>query len=82
LEEVSESRSEYIDGQISPMSGGSPEHHRLIGNIYKCLDNIADEREEMTVFFTDMRLWIPLSSIDCNLPVTTIYRKIRLPQRS
>lgn len=58
-EEASEFRSEYIDGQIFPMSGGSPEHNRLIGNIYKYLDDIADDREEMNVFFADMRLWIP-----------------------
>jgi Uma2 family endonuclease len=58
-EEASEFRSEYIDGLIFPMSGGSPEHNRLIGNIYKYLDDIADEREEMNVFFADMRLWIP-----------------------
>lgn len=59
LEEVSEFRSEYIDGQIFPMSGGTPEHNRLVGNVYRYLDDVADQRQDLSVFFTDMRLWVP-----------------------
>jgi Uma2 family endonuclease len=59
LEEASEFRSEYIDGQIFPMSGGTPDHNRLTGNIYRYLDDVADARQNLSVFFTDMRLWVP-----------------------
>ena len=61
LEEVAEFRHEYLDGQIIPMAGGSAEHNRIIGNIYKCLDDALDERENVEIFFADMRLWIPLT---------------------
>jgi Uma2 family endonuclease len=59
LEETSEFRSEYIDGQIFPMAGGTPEHNRILGNIYKCLDDVAEQQDNLDVFFADMRLWIP-----------------------
>ena len=59
LEETSELRSEYLDGQIIPIAGGSPEHNRIIGNIYRLLDDSADEYDDVAVFFSDMRLWIP-----------------------
>jgi Uma2 family endonuclease len=59
LEEVSEFRSEYVDGQIFPMSGGTPEHNRLAGNVYRHLDDVADRHEDLSVFFADMRLWVP-----------------------
>jgi Uma2 family endonuclease len=61
LEEAAEFRSEYIDGQIIPMAGGSPEHNQISGNIYKYLDDVAEERGAIDVFINDMRLWIPLT---------------------
>jgi Uma2 family endonuclease len=59
LEETSDFRSEYLDGQIIPMPGGSPNHNQIVGNIYKCLDNWADAHDNVAVFFADLRLWIP-----------------------
>lgn len=60
LEEASEFRSEYLDGQIVPMAGGSPEHNRIIGNVYRCLNDGADQGAvDAQVFFSDMRVWIP-----------------------
>jgi Uma2 family endonuclease len=32
LEEVAESKSEYIDGEIVPMTGGTPNHNDIAGN--------------------------------------------------
>lgn len=55
-EETAETRSEYRNGQIIPMAGGTPQHNRIIGNVYKYLDDID---ENLDVFFADMRLWIP-----------------------
>jgi Uma2 family endonuclease len=72
LEAASESRNEYLDGQIIPMAGGSPEHNRISGNIYKCLDDLIDMRDDVDVFFADMRLWIPLTRTHTYPDVMTI----------
>jgi Uma2 family endonuclease len=61
LETASESRNEYLDGQIIPMAGGSPEHNRISGNIYKYLDDATDARDDVDLFVADMRLWVPLT---------------------
>jgi Uma2 family endonuclease len=59
LEEVSEFRSEYIDGQIIPMAGGSPEHNQIALNIAGYLDLALDT--QISVLINDMRLWIPMT---------------------
>ena len=58
LEETSETRNEYRNGQIIPMAGGTPAHNRITGNIYKHLDDLDGD---LDVFFADMRLWIPVT---------------------
>jgi Uma2 family endonuclease len=57
LEETSEFRSEYIDGQIFPMAGGTPEHNQIALNIAGYLDVTLSET--CHIFINDMRLWIP-----------------------
>ncbi len=58
LEVNSEIRHEYIDGQIIPMTGGTPNHNQLAGNFYAFL-NVALKRQPYRVFIADQRLWIP-----------------------
>jgi Uma2 family endonuclease len=58
LEEKADSRSEYIDGEIIPMAGGSANHNRIAGNFYAVM-NFAFKRENYEVFNSDMRLWLP-----------------------
>ncbi|AFZ25682.1 hypothetical protein Cylst_3544 [Cylindrospermum stagnale PCC 7417] len=62
LEEAAEYKSEYIDGQIIPMAGGTVNHNRIAGNFYAGL-NIAFRQQEYEVFNSDMRLWIPQKRI-------------------
>ncbi len=62
LEITSENRNEYIDGQIIPMTGGTPNHNQIAGNFYAAL-NFALKRQPYRVFFTDQRLWIPQKRI-------------------
>ncbi|MEH1804510.1 Uma2 family endonuclease [Nostoc sp.] len=57
LEEAADYKSEYIDGQIIPMAGGTANHNRIAGNFYTVL-NFAFRQEEYEVFNSDMRLWI------------------------
>ncbi len=58
LEEKAESKSEYINGQIFPMTGGSINHNRIAGNFYAAL-NFAFRAQDYEVFVGDVRLWIP-----------------------
>ena len=58
LETVAEYKSEYRDGQIIPMAGGTPNHNRIAGNFYASL-NFALKGQAYDVFTSDLRLWIP-----------------------
>ena len=58
LEEVAEFRSEYQDGRIIPMVGGTPNHNQIAGNFYGTL-NFARKGQPYQVFINDLRLWIP-----------------------
>lgn len=62
LEVISESRHEYIDGQIIPMTGGTPNHNQIAGNVSATL-NFALKRQPYRVFIADQRLWIPKKRI-------------------
>jgi Uma2 family endonuclease len=57
LEEAANYKSEYIDGEIVPMAGGSTNHNRIAGNFYAAL-NFAFKTEGYEVFMSDVRLWI------------------------
>jgi Uma2 family endonuclease len=58
LEVASESRNEYRNGEIIPMTGGTPEHNRVSGNLYIAL-SLALRRKPYETFHVDQRLWIP-----------------------
>jgi Uma2 family endonuclease len=58
LEEVAEFKSEYWDGEIVPMAGGSINHNRIVGNVYTYLKfHLRGKKQEP--FMSDLRLWIP-----------------------
>jgi len=54
----SEERHEYINGEIIQVSGGTPNHNKIAGNLFAHL-NFALKRQPYEVFVTDQRLWIP-----------------------
>ncbi|OCR00204.1 hypothetical protein BCD67_21260 [Oscillatoriales cyanobacterium USR001] len=58
LEEVADYKSEYIDGEIYPMTGGSTNHNKIAGNFYAEL-NISFKKLDYEVYMGDVRLWIP-----------------------
>ncbi len=57
LEEEAEFRSEYLDGLIVPMAGGTTNHNRLARNLCSVMNYELDEAYE--AFIGDVRLWIP-----------------------
>jgi len=58
LEEAAEFRSEYHDGKIIPMTGGTPNHNQIALNLSGTL-NFATKGQPYRVFINDLRLWIP-----------------------
>ena len=62
LEETADCKSEYIDGQIFPMAGGSTNHNRIALNFSTEL-NFAFKKLDYRVFISDVRLWIPQKRI-------------------
>jgi len=58
LERQAEFRSEYRDGEIVQMTGGTIDHNRIAGNVYAFLKyTLRGKKAEP--FFGDLRLWIP-----------------------
>jgi len=62
LEIESETRNEYINGEIVPMSGGMPNHNQIALNVAGNL-NFLLKRQPYRVFVTDQRLWISSQKI-------------------
>jgi Uma2 family endonuclease len=56
-EETAEYKSEYIDGLIIPMAGGTTNHNQIALNFSAGL-NFAFKRENYRIFMGDVRLWI------------------------
>ena len=58
LEVESDIRSEYRDGEIVPMTGGTPAHNEIAGNLF-FLIKAALRSQPFSIFVTDQRLWLP-----------------------
>ncbi|WP_008311963.1 Uma2 family endonuclease [Leptolyngbya sp. PCC 6406] len=55
-------RHEYINGDIVPMTGGTPDHNQILLNLAGALNlRLADQ--PYRVFAADQRLWIPSAKI-------------------
>ncbi len=62
LETNSQQRHEYINGEIIPMTGGTPNHNQIALNFSAAL-NFFLKRKPYRVFVADQRLWIPKKRI-------------------
>ena len=51
-------RHEYRSGEIIPMTGGTPNHNDIAGNLYILLKSSLKGKAYRT-FYADQRLWIP-----------------------
>lgn len=58
LEEKAEYKSEYNNGQIFPMTGGSTNHNKIALNLSSAL-NFAFRAQDYEIYIGDVRLWIP-----------------------
>lgn len=48
LEEQAEYRSEYLDGEIIPMIGGTTNHNKIAGNFYKKFPLVINDQNYET----------------------------------
>ena len=58
LEEAAESKSEYRDGEIIPMTGGTTNHNEISLNLATNL-RFNLKKQNYRVYMADVRLWIP-----------------------
>lgn len=58
LEETADYKSEYHDGEIIPMTGGTTNHNQIAGNFYKKFP-VTIKEQKYRLFIGDVRLWIP-----------------------
>lgn len=58
LEAEAEYKSEYCNGEIIPMTGGTTNHNEISGNLYSNL-KFNLKKQNYRVYIADVRLWIP-----------------------
>lgn len=56
-EETAEFRSEYHDGEIIEMTGGSINHNRITGNVFAYLKYLL-RGQNKEIFTSDLRVWV------------------------
>lgn len=62
LEEQAEYKSEYHNGEIIPMTGGTTNHNEISGNLYANL-KFTLKKKPYRIYIADVRLWIPQYSV-------------------
>ncbi len=58
LEEKAEYKSEYRDGEIAPMTGGTTDHNKISLNFAAYL-KFALKQQNYDIYIGDVKLWIP-----------------------
>lgn len=77
LELASDIRNEYRDGEIIPMTGGTPNHNDIAGNLYIALKTSL-RGKNYRVFYVDQRLWIPDAALYTYPDVMVLPKPIEL----
>ncbi|CAD5928515.1 putative protein sll1609 [Planktothrix tepida] len=75
----SSERHEYINGEIRPMTGGTPNHNQIALNLSGTL-NFSLKRQPYRVFVTDQRLWIPEKPLYTYPDIMVIQGEIQLQE--
>jgi Uma2 family endonuclease len=77
LEIASETRSEYRNGEIVPMTGGTPNHNDLASNLLVSIKT-ALKGKPYRVFIADQRLWIPAANLHTYPDIMVVPKPIEL----
>jgi Uma2 family endonuclease len=76
-EVLSPTRNEYRNGEIIPMTGGTPTHNRVSGNLYISL-SLSLRQKPYEVFHLDQRLWVPGANVYTYPDVMALAKPIQL----
>ena len=79
LETQSEQRHEYFDGEIIPMTGGTPNHNE-IASILNALLRVNLRGQPYSIFVADQRLWIPNFNIYTYPDVMVVSHPVKLQE--
>jgi Uma2 family endonuclease len=77
IEISSETRHEYINGKIIPMTGGTPEHNEIT-SILNAILRTNLKGKPYSIFIADQRLWIPEKKLYTYPDVMIFQRPIQL----
>lgn len=77
LEVNSEIRNEYRDGEIVPMTGGTPDHNDIASNLLAVLKAALKEKP-YRVFILDQRLWIPGANLHTYPDIMVLPKPVEL----
>ncbi|MFG3817618.1 Uma2 family endonuclease [Limnothrix redekei] len=81
-EVLAETRNEYRNGVVVPMTGGTPEHNE-IASVLNALLRTALKGQGYSIFVADQRLWIPEPNLYTYPDVMVARRPIeRKPDRT
>lgn len=75
----SDTRHEYINGEIIPMTGGTPEHNE-IASILNAALRMSLKGQPYSIFVADQRLWIPDRQLYTYPDVMVVPRPIQRQQ--
>ncbi len=76
----SQLRHEYVNGEIRLMTGGTPNHNDIAGNLYILL-KLALKGKACRTFYADQRLWIPNCNIYTYPDVMVVETPLQLQER-
>jgi len=79
IEVNSDTRHEYINGEIIPMTGGTPEHNE-IASILNAVLRVSLKGKPYSIFIADQRLWIPNRNLYTYPDVMVVPRPFQLQQ--
>lgn len=79
LEETSEIKHEYYDGEIFALSGGSSNHSRIAINVQSAL-NIAFRKKNCSVFNSDLRVFIESNGLYTYPDVSALCGEIKFAE--
>lgn len=71
LEEISEVKHEFLEGQVWAMAGGSPEHAAIIGNVTTLL-NLQLRGQRCRVYTTELRVRAKVTGLGTYPDITVV----------
>jgi Uma2 family endonuclease len=77
FEVASEERHEYVNGDIRLVTGGTPNHNDIAGNLYVQI-KLALKGKPCRTFYTDQRLWVPDRSLYTYPDVMVVEKPLQL----